>query len=66
MQDQTFHNPSLGEMTFDDVLSTVVSEMASGPRERFALLIGTDSSTSAEQLDLVVPLANRCRKGVAG
>jgi len=40
-------------MTFDDVLSTVVSEMASGPRERFALLIGTDSSTSAEQLDLV-------------
>jgi len=53
MQDQTFHNPSLGEMTFDDVLSTVVSEMASGPRERFALLIGTDSSTSAEQLDLV-------------
>jgi len=53
MQDQTFHNPSLGEMAFDDVLSTVVSEMASGPRERFALLIGTDSSTSAEQLDLV-------------
>ena len=40
-------------MTFDDVVSTVVSEMASGPRERFALLIGTDSSTSAEQLDLV-------------
>jgi len=40
-------------MTFDDVLATIVSEMASGPRERFALLIGTDSSTSGEQLDLV-------------
>jgi len=53
MLDQTFHNPSIGEMTFDEVISTVVSEMAKGSRERFALLIGTDSSTSAGNLDLV-------------
>jgi uncharacterized protein len=40
-------------MTFDEVISTVVSEMAKDSRERFALLIGTDSSTSAGHLDLV-------------
>jgi uncharacterized protein len=53
MLDQTFHNPSIGDMTFDEVISTIVSEMASGPRERFALLIGTDSSTSVQGLELV-------------
>jgi uncharacterized protein len=53
MLSRTFHNPSIGEMTFDEVISTVVSEMAKDSRERFALLIGTDSSTSAGHLDLV-------------
>ena len=53
MLDQTFHNPSIGDMTFDDVLLTLVSEMAGGARDRFALLIGTDSSTSSNHLDLV-------------
>lgn len=40
-------------MTFADVILTLVSEMARGSRDRFALLIGTDSSTSANHLDLV-------------
>ena len=53
MLDQTFHNPSIGEMTFDDVISTIVSEMADGSKEQFELLIGTDSSTSNNNLDLV-------------
>lgn len=48
-----FHNPSMGEMTFDEVISTIVSEIARGDRERFALLIGTDSSTTSDRLDLV-------------
>jgi predicted RNase H-related nuclease YkuK (DUF458 family) len=53
MLDQTFHNPSIGDMTFDEVIATVISEMTSGSEERFALLIGTDSSTYANHLDLV-------------
>ena len=40
-------------MTFDDVISTIVSEMADGSKEQFELLIGTDSSTSNNNLDLV-------------
>ena len=40
-------------MTFDDVIETLVSEMANGSRDRYALLIGTDSSTSDNHLDLV-------------
>ncbi len=50
---QVFHNPSLGEMTFDDVRSTLVESMEAHPKDRFELLIGTDSSTSSEQLVLV-------------
>ncbi len=53
MLDQMFHNPSIGEMTFDDVISTIVSEMEGGSKEQFELLIGTDSSTSNNTLDLV-------------
>jgi len=40
-------------MTFDDVISTIVSEMVGGSKEQFELLIGTDSSTSNNNLDLV-------------
>lgn len=53
MQDQAFYNPSIGEMTFDEVVATIISEMESHSKEKFALLIGTDSSTTANQIDLV-------------
>jgi predicted RNase H-related nuclease YkuK (DUF458 family) len=53
MLDHTFHNPNLGEMTFERVISTIISEMTEHPQERFELLIGTDSSTSPSHLELV-------------
>ena len=53
MLDQTFHNPNLGEMTFEEVISTIISEMTGHTQELFELLIGTDSSTSTNHLDLV-------------
>ena len=53
MLDQTFHNPSIGIMTFDDVMSTIVSEMEGRSKDKFELLIGTDSSSSNHHLDLV-------------
>ena len=53
MLDQTFHNPSIGEMTFDDVISTLIAEMEGHSQEQFELLIGTDSSTSPHHLELV-------------
>ncbi len=53
MLDQAFYNPSIGKMTFDDVISTIVSEMDGHSKERFELLIGTDSSTSVHHLELV-------------
>jgi predicted RNase H-related nuclease YkuK (DUF458 family) len=53
MLDQTFHNPNIGEMTFDAVISTIIAEMEGHPQERFELLIGTDSSTSINHLELV-------------
>ena len=53
MLDQAFYNPSIGEMVFDDVISTLVSEMERHSEEQFELLIGTDSSTSPNHLELV-------------
>ena len=53
MLDQTFHNPSIGEMTFDEVISTLIAEMSGHSQERFELLIGTDSSSSPQHLELV-------------
>ena len=53
MVDQPFFNPHDGEMTFAEVISTVIKEMKAHPRDRFEILIGTDSSTSPNHLDLV-------------
>jgi len=53
MHNQAFFNPHLGEMTFADVISTIVAEMSARPKDRFEILIGTDSSTTPDHLDLV-------------
>ena len=53
MRTQTYHNPSLGEMSFEQVRSTLVDAMEAHPEDRFELLIGTDSSSSTAQLVLV-------------
>jgi uncharacterized protein len=53
MVDQVFHNPNLGEMTFDEVMRTIVDAMEGHPKSQFELLIGTDSSSTATHIDLV-------------
>ena len=53
MVNQPFFNPHDGEMTFPEVIRTVVGEMKAHPKDRFEILIGTDSSTTPKHLDLV-------------
>jgi len=53
MVNQPFFNPHDGEMTFDEVISTIVRQMKGQPKDRFEVLIGTDSSTTPNHLDLV-------------
>ncbi len=53
MLDQTFYNPSEGRMTFDDVIKTLVNVMEGQPGQQFELLIGTDSSSTTNHIDLV-------------
>ena len=48
-----FYNPHAGELTFDEVVATIVGEMNADPKARYEILIGTDSSSGAEQLDFV-------------
>jgi predicted RNase H-related nuclease YkuK (DUF458 family) len=53
MVNQPFFNPHDGEMTFPEVIRTVVGEMKGHPKDRFEILIGTDSSATPKHLDLV-------------
>ena len=53
MVSEPFYNPHLGQMTFDEVIESVVSEMRGNSKDRFELLIGTDSSTTLDRLDIV-------------
>jgi len=53
MVNQSFFNPHDGEMTFVEVIETVVREMKLHPNDRFEILVGTDSSTTPNHLDLV-------------
>ncbi len=53
MVDQPFFNPNDGQMTFAEVIDTVINEMTAHRKDRFEILIGTDSSTTTDRLDLV-------------
>ena len=53
MVSQRFFNPHDGEMTFAEVIATLVREMKAHPKDQFEILIGTDSSTTPNHLDLV-------------
>ncbi|MEW5825385.1 MAG: ribonuclease H-like YkuK family protein [Candidatus Bipolaricaulota bacterium] len=61
---RTFHNPHLGDLEFDDVVAELVSQMRSNPKDRFEILIGTDSSASPDRLDFVSAIVlHRLGKG---
>ncbi len=53
MLDQTFQNPHQGEMTFDEVMGTIITAMEGHPDDHYELLIGTDSSSTHAHIDLV-------------
>jgi len=53
MLSQPFFNPHLGQMTFDEVVESLIDEMRASPKDQFELLIGTDSSKTTERLDIV-------------
>jgi uncharacterized protein len=61
---QLFHNPHIGDMTFDEVVNELVSAMKADPKDQFEILIGTDSSASPERLDFVSAIVlHRLGKG---
>lgn len=50
---ERFYNPHLGALSFEQVVSTLVAEMAADRKARYEILIGTDSSVRSEQIDFV-------------
>lgn len=51
--DERFYNPHVGGLSFDDVVATIVAGMEADPKERFEILIGTDSSSGPDDVDFV-------------
>ena len=48
-----FFNPHAGEMSFEDVVATIVEEMGADSTARYEILVGTDSSSGSDQVDFV-------------
>lgn len=48
-----FYNPHLGELTFDQVVATMVTAMAEDAKARYEILVGTDSSSGTDHVDFV-------------
>ncbi|MCX6095169.1 MAG: ribonuclease H-like YkuK family protein [Candidatus Bipolaricaulota bacterium] len=51
--DERFFNPHAGEMSFEDVVATIVHGMEEDPKARYEILIGTDSSSGPDNVDFV-------------
>ncbi len=48
-----FHNPTVGQLTFNEVVTSVTTEMEKDPEAHYEILIGTDSSSGPEDVDFV-------------
>jgi len=48
-----FHNPTVGQLTFNEVVTSVTAEMERDPEAHYEILIGTDSSSGPENVDFV-------------
>jgi len=51
--DERFYNPHEGGLSFDGVVAAIVAGMEADPKERFEILIGTDSSSGPDDVDFV-------------
>ena len=50
---ERFFNPHLGELSFDDVVASLVKQMECALKDRYEILIGTDSSSGSDIVDFV-------------
>ncbi len=48
-----FHNPTVGRLTFNEVVVSITAEMEKDPKAHYEILIGTDSSSGPEDVDFV-------------
>lgn len=51
--DTQFHNPTRGEMSFDEVIYDLVDYMESDPDREYELIVGSDSSGTSEEPSFV-------------
>ncbi len=59
-----FHNPTLGPMTYDQVLDQVIDMLHAKPEEKYELIVGTDSQAYHDLAEYVSAIVvHRIGKG---
>jgi predicted RNase H-related nuclease YkuK (DUF458 family) len=63
-KDTIYHSPTLGRLTFSEVIEEIVAMMASAPTDLFSIVVGTDSQTYYGEAEYVTAIVvHRVGKG---
>jgi predicted RNase H-related nuclease YkuK (DUF458 family) len=63
-KDTIYHSPTLGRLTFSEVIEEIVAMMASAPADLFSIVVGTDSQTYYGEAEYVTAIVvHRVGKG---
>ncbi len=63
-KDAIYHSPTLGRLTFSEVIGEIVAMMASAPADLFSIVVGTDSQTYYGEAEYVTAIVvHRVGKG---
>lgn len=59
-----YHSPTLGRLTFHEVVNEIVAMMAAGPHDLYSIVVGTDSQTYYGEAEYVTAIVvHRVGKG---
>lgn len=63
-KDTIYHSPTLGRLTFSEVVNEIVVMLASAPADLFSIVVGTDSQTYYGEAEYVTAIVvHRVGKG---
>lgn len=63
MQDNLFHSPTKGPLSYDHLISDLLDYVAQEPHARYKLIVGTDSHTRTDLCFVTAIIIHRLGKG---
>lgn len=63
MQDNLFHSPTKGPLSYDHLISDLLDYVAQEPQARYKLIVGTDSHTRSDLCFVTAIIVHRLGKG---